>query len=261
MTIISATQMAALQASARERTCGRLGAHVAQHFPQGARLAGADGVQGLARRCLQEADELRLDSDADLLRLQSLQLFFGHAFRADVLCRPFAAILAREDVTTPRVRIARAWQDGMQHFGRIAGDCGQHQRAAIARLAGATLRALHADPAGIDALRAGELVAWLWPVRHAVVQSLGADAFPDSLWQVVAVARRHGLARPGAVRVLLALAWTFGIGFDADPMLPGFAGLARALGDPAAAAGALAQADDFLARVAAAAPQPAELPS
>jgi hypothetical protein len=262
MTTISLRQMAELEVTARERTCRRLAAHIDRHFPRSAQLAGADAVLDMGRGCLGQADELGLDSDGDLLRLLSLQLFFGHAFRTDSLCQPFAAILARVDITSPRTRIARSWQDGMSFFERIAGDCGQHQKAAIARLGGRYLHALAGDPSGLDAAQAGALMAWLWPQKHAALQQLGTGALTASLWQVAALAREHRVARPGAARVLLVLGYVFGSGFGTDPMLAPLAGLATALGadtDAQETAAALARADDYLSRIIerAAAPAPA----
>ena len=253
MTTISTQQMAELETTARERTCRRLALHVEQHFPGSARLAGPGATLATGHRCLAQADELGLDSEADLLRLLSLQLFFGHGFRSDSLCGAFAAILERTDIATPRARVARAWREGMAHFEHIAGAAGEHQRAAVGRLAGRHLFALAADPSGLDGAQADTLMAWLWPQKHAAARALGTGALEASLWQVAALARAHGVARPGAARVLLVLGYVFGAGFGTDPMLPAFGGLAAALGagaDPRDAAAAMGRADGLLSRVA-----------
>ncbi|WP_054020247.1 hypothetical protein [Piscinibacter sakaiensis] len=247
MLCISPPQFDQLAQGVRSRASRRMIAHVEQHFALQARLAGRPAVEALVEACYRQGIALSLNGERDLMCLLSLQLYYGIGVTRDRQFAVFNEILGRDDVATPSARIVRAWREGMAFHDRIAGADGALHRQAIGRLAGRGLQRLAADTTPIDAAGAQALMAELWPEKHAVLAAVEAAATPGLLTQVSAFARQQRIGGPGNARLLLALAWVFGIDFALDPMLPPMSALpaAAATGDRTA----LAAADAFLQRI------------
>lgn len=247
MLSLSPSQFTEFSDQVRDRARERMVAHVEQHFPRPARLAGAAAVRRLVDDCFAEAGPLGLHRERDLTFLLSLKLYFGAGFQTDRPCEHFAAILGRDDVATPEARIGRCWREGMAHHDEIAGDDGRHLGAAIQRLANLGAARLAADDSPLDSAKAQALMAEVWPERASWLALHDPQAAAGLMAQVSALAQSRGVATRGGARLLLLLCWVFGSGFANDPMLVPLGRLvapSQALRPPA-----LAAADAFLTEI------------